>query len=148
MAFRVKDLMISVLNKPEGLLECARGTVDPRIIALTPAFTPRLCNMWTWVVPCPGNSIIPCGGVSCGASDDPIYRLTDYIRTDEELAVLKERLKQRLQEVEELERVRAAEMRPKTLEEVQALKGQVAAAMDELNTMEEELQKKAAAAPK
>jgi hypothetical protein len=55
MAFRVKDLMISVLNKPEGLQECARGTLDPRIIALTP----RFCNMGTFVcrVTCPDYSI-------------------------------------------------------------------------------------------
>jgi len=141
--FRVRDLMINVLPE-EGVLraDCCQVRTAGFTLVLNPP-----CGPCTWGETCVPCSFNPCtGGVTpLGPGCHPaVSRITkDHVvlprGSPEELAILRDELRQALAQVEAQERVQSEAMRPQTLDEATALEEKLEGALEEVRARKEEL---------
>ena len=146
MAFRVKDLMISIIpseaSKPgttqgddagtqdRGWLPCGSGTVFCGGNSHTTRGNIIMCAQGTFLV-CPG----------------PSHTVHDTVKTRfcamsaEQLADVKSQLMQELAEIEEQENALREKSEPRTVAEIEALEGKIEGALAELAKRKAELKK-------
>lgn len=91
---------------------------------------------------CPANTLICPGGTEICPGGSVIDDVPRPAPSTEDLAALKEELRQALAEVEAQERVMEESMRPQTLEEADELERKLNAALDDLRAQKEELRRR------
>ena len=138
MAFRVRDLVISVLPEQGG--EGLQPFDCPGISNCYPFSSCGRTNA-CYPVSC---RIVSCIGSRCGGCTLDISRLPGFEQgvSAEDLAALKAQLKQALSEVERAEQVLADSMRPRTIDEIETLEDKLEAALSELKRHKEQLQER------
>ena len=124
MSFKIKDLMITVL--PAGSMLGNIGTIGP-------------CEPCT--KHCTECSICTC--TQCTQNCTHSAKDFNDLVYPPDLALLKERLKIALAEVEARERVVEESLRPKTLADVELLEQKLTAALEELRATKERLTREA-----
>lgn len=167
MAFRVKDLMISVIPKEGdgGGPACPGGTMvcDPH----SPGGGNRcpmcggghdFCNAWSHhptlypcgcpIVVCPPNSHTApntwtcCPHHSRGPGVIPVAFAGDPQEAAEQLAALKSQLKAAIEEIEAQEKLVGERLQPQTVAEIEALQAKLKEAHAELDKKKADLRKR------
>jgi hypothetical protein len=162
MAFRVKDLMISIIPKEgddAGSLGCPPATLlceahsptggnqyglhaGPHVFCEAGSHTAPYMLCGCPIVFCPPQSHQPtCRPRSMAAGLIPVAFAGDPASAAEQLATLKSQLKEALAEIEAQEKVVAARMQPQSVAEVDALLTKLKEAQAELEKKKSTLKK-------
>ena len=164
--FKVRDLMVNVMTEQDPQIAgpcrfptycgfptyCQYLTIDQcpfhtlcryhTLIGCDPItlchFPTRYCDWRTdW---CPLGSVDPCGFVSCALGSVPPWEIDPGVVQPQDLGRLKEQLREQLARLEAAEQSAAEQMKPQTVEQIDALEQKLKDGLEELATRRKELQ--------